>query len=595
MPNRVPRRRISLSVLLAFAFGALMLVGVGSVLIISIGGAGRNTEELLADKVDLILSSIEQQIRQHLGPVVAQAEYVKNSIEQQQLNTDDPRELETALRSALAATPQVTGIGFIRPNLEVARVERYDGSLIVEDWSSRPEIRQVFADMQVGKGAGWGAPVWSSPFQQTIIPFLVPVRRSGELQGILVSAIVVTELSRYVARISSSVQRAFILHGKDEVLAHPALADKWSIGVRERPLPLLSDVDDRVLQAIWSDERRPLRMLLRSADQAHTVRFPDDYYIYIYRQISELSEKPWIVGAILPGSKAGQEAERLQFLVVIGVGLLLVSVAGAVLLGRRLARPMRDLVAVTEAVRTLEFGNAPVLPRSRVRELDTAGLSLNAMVAALRWFELYLPKRLVHRLIAHDPDDVAKAEEREVTVMFTDVSGFTRMASRWTPLEAAAFLNRHFALLGGCVEAEGGTIDKYIGDSMMAFWGAPEDQPDHVERACRAARAIAAAIRKENEERQAQGLDPVRIRIGISTGRVLVGNIGAPTRINYTLVGDAVNIAQRLEQLGKEVEADDDVITLATEECHRCLQESQIESPAGLKRSDCTSCLGVKQ
>ena len=108
------------------------------------------------------------------------------------------------------------------------------------------------------------------------------------------------------------------------------------------------------------------------------------------------------------------------------------------------------------------------------------------------------------------------------------------------------------------------------------WWGAPEDQPDHVERACRAARAIAAAIRKENEQRQAQGLDPVRIRIGISTGRVLVGNIGAPTRINYTLVGDAVNIAQRLEQLGKEVEADDDVITLATEECHRCLQESQM-------------------
>src|SRR5215213_856221 len=74
MPNRVARRPISLSVLLAFASGALMLVGVGSVLIISIGGAGRNTEELLADKVDLILSSIEQQIRQHLGPVVAQAD-----------------------------------------------------------------------------------------------------------------------------------------------------------------------------------------------------------------------------------------------------------------------------------------------------------------------------------------------------------------------------------------------------------------------------------------------------------------------------------------------------------------------------------------
>ena len=108
---------------------------------------------------------------------------------------------------------------------------------------------QVFANMRVGKGAGWGAPVWSSPFQQTLISFLVPVR-GGELRGILVPAIVVTELSRYVAEISTSVQRAFILHGNEDVLAHPVLADKWRIGARERPLPSLSDVDDKVLQAM---------------------------------------------------------------------------------------------------------------------------------------------------------------------------------------------------------------------------------------------------------------------------------------------------------------------------------------------------------
>ena len=92
---------------------------------------------------------------------------------------------------------------------------------------------------------------------------------------------------------------------------------------------------------------------------------------------------------------------------------------------------------MTEAVRTLEFDKAPVLSRSRIRELDTAGQALNAMVAALRWFELYLPKRLVHRLIAQGQDDLARAYERDVTVMFTDLSGFTRMASRLSPSETA--------------------------------------------------------------------------------------------------------------------------------------------------------------
>jgi adenylate cyclase len=575
MQQRSSRRYVSLSTLLAISFGGLMLLAVGSVLIVSLGGAGRNTGELLADKAELILSSIEQRVRQHLGPVMAQAEYLKNSIESGQLDVEDPKALETALRSALAATPQVTGIGFIRSNLEVARVERRDGTLITEDWSRRPEIIRVFEDFRAGKGAGWSEPVWSSPFQQTIIPYLMPVHRGGNLIGILVPAIVVTELSRYVAEISSPAQWAFILHGRDEVLAHPALAERPLTGTRERPLPLLSEVDDRVLQQIWSAERRLMNLPLRSTDQGHIVPFRDDYFIYMYREVPRLGEKPWIIGAAMPGSDAGQEAERLRMMVLIGSGLLLVSVLSAIVVGRRVARPIRDIVRVTEAVQTLEFDKAPVLPHSRIRELDRAGQALNAMVAALRWFELYLPKRLVHRLIAQGQDDLARAYERDVTVMFTDLSGFTRMASRLSPSETASFLNTHFALIGACVEAEGGTIDKYIGDSLMAFWGAPEEQPDHVERACRAARAIASEVQADNRARLTDGLAPVRVRIGISTGSVLVGNIGAPTRMNYTLVGDVVNIAQRLEQAGKDVHDDSEAITLVTEGVYTCMPQPE--------------------
>src|SRR5204863_7956215 len=108
------------------------------------------------------------------------------------------------------------------------------------------------------------------------------------------------------------------------------------------------------------------------------------------------------------------------------------------------------------------------------------------------------------------------------------------------------------------------TVDKYIGDSVMAFWGAPAMQTDHAVRACRAAKAIAAILREDNERRAAKDLKPVRLRIGIHTGPAVVGNVGAPGRINYTLIGDTVNTAQRLEQLGKEVASDRDVIVLAS-------------------------------
>ena len=119
--------------------------------------------------------------------------------------------------------------------------------------------------------------------------------------------------------------------------------------------------------------------------------------------------------------------------------------------------------------------------------------------------------------------------------------------------EVARFLNEHFALVDRCVELWEGTIDKYIGDSVMAFWGAPEEQVDHAARACRAALGIVAALCADNENRARRGCAPVRIRMGIHSGRALVGNIGAPSRINYTVVGDVVNVAERLEELARDV------------------------------------------
>jgi adenylate cyclase len=215
-------------------------------------------------------------------------------------------------------------------------------------------------------------------------------------------------------------------------------------------------------------------------------------------------------------------------------------------------------------VRRLDLIAVPRLRRSRVRELDEAVLAFNAMVTGLRWFEMYLPKLLVHRLVAEGRTPVPMSEERTVTVMFTDVVGYSRLASGMAPVQAAGFINAHFGLIGACIEAEQGIIDKFIGDSVMAFWGAPDEQPDHAARACRAARAITAAVRADNEHRQNRGEPPILVRIGIHSGPVLVGNIGSPGRINFTLVGDVVNAAERIEQLGKDVTREDDVTVLVT-------------------------------
>jgi adenylate cyclase len=143
--------------------------------------------------------------------------------------------------------------------------------------------------------------------------------------------------------------------------------------------------------------------------------------------------------------------------------------------------------------------------------------------------------------------------------------GFTPQAEHLPEHETAALLNHHFALLGACIERENGIIDKYIGDSVMAIWGALSGSPDHAGAAIRAALAIARAIGADNEIRRANGKAPIRLRIGVHSGPAVAGNIGAPGRVNFTVVGDTVNVAQRFEQLGKVyMRPDEDIVVLVS-------------------------------
>jgi adenylate cyclase len=188
---------------------------------------------------------------------------------------------------------------------------------------------------------------------------------------------------------------------------------------------------------------------------------------------------------------------------------------------------------------------------------------------------------LVQRLIKHGGGSEIASEERELTVMFTDIADFTAMCEGLTAKEVAEFINEHLKLLGACVEEEGGTIDKYIGDALMAFWGAPEPLENAPEMACRAARKIALAMAEENQRRASQGKAPVRVRVGIHTGPLVVGNIGSPSRINYTVVGNTVNTTQRLESLGKEVAPNDTVIILISDETASRLPDEFRTEPTG--------------
>ncbi|WP_421953760.1 CHASE2 domain-containing protein [Polaromonas sp.] len=166
-------------------------------------------------------------------------------------------------------------------------------------------------------------------------------------------------------------------------------------------------------------------------------------------------------------------------------------------------------------------------------------------------FGTYVPPELVDEMVK-DPDSYSmKATTKELTVMFCDMRGFTQMSETMEPTQLQALLNSVFSRLTDLIRSNRGTIDKYMGDCVMAFWGAPVDTPDHASLAVKTALEMANAVRKLNEEHRTKGLPEIGIGIGLNTGTMCVGDMGSDIRRSYTVIGDSVNLGSRLEGLSK--------------------------------------------
>ena len=222
---------------------------------------------------------------------------------------------------------------------------------------------------------------------------------------------------------------------------------------------------------------------------------------------------------------------------------------------------MQRIAKIANDFSNLKLDNYKPFPPSRIREIDEQGRAMNAMHVALSEFSHYVPRSLVKRLMK---SGVTKSVERKVTIMFTDIVGFTTMSEDLNAVETATLLNNHFDLIGHEISKHNGTVDKFIGDGLMAFWGAPEDDDNQEIHALNAAQDIVAAMAQLNNQRQTKSKMPIRLRIGIHTGTVVVGNIGSRERHNFTIVGDAVNVTHRLEQFSKEYLKDAPAIIVAS-------------------------------
>jgi adenylate cyclase len=168
-----------------------------------------------------------------------------------------------------------------------------------------------------------------------------------------------------------------------------------------------------------------------------------------------------------------------------------------------------------------------------------------------RTFRYYLSETVMTEMLEHPEQLKLGGEKRELTVLFSDIRGFTSISERTTPEALVRFVNGYLTPMTNIVFEEGGTLDKYIGDALMAFWGAPVAQEDHALRACRAAMRFLEELERLRPGWREDGVGEVRIGVGVNTGPMVVGNMGSDVRFDYTVMGDAVNLASRLEGANK--------------------------------------------
>jgi class 3 adenylate cyclase len=547
--------RLPLIAALALAFASLALIS-GIAYIAVLTGAAGTAERLLVDRAERVVDAQVAMIRSRLDPVADHLELIAALAAAGRIDIDSPVAVREALAVMMSRVPAVSAVGFATLDLQLHRALREPGGQVTRETIplvDQPRGLGRFRELQTSHGTFWGALFWSEPIRQPVLNVRTPVRRIDDaFIGGLIATVAVGDLSYLIGDASQGGDgRYFILVGRDKVLAHRQLVDPRGLGLSEtKPLPTIADVGDPVLASIWNPPVRSSRIDHALGSFGHVVKVDGREWVYVYRELRRYGPDPWLVGQYYPIEDTTGDLDRLTNGAMVGAATLAVAILLALLMGLSMARSIRSITSAAESIERLEFGE-PSHKRSRLREIDDAGQSLDKARGALKWFGAYVPRRLVFRLMELGESAVV-SRRRTVTVMFTDIVGFTPQAEDLAEQETADMLNHHFELLGACIEETQGVIDKYIGDCVMAVWGGLSKMEDHADQAIHAALEMARVIREDNRLRAADGKAPVRLRVGLHSGPVVVGNIGAPGRVNYTVVGDTVNVAQRLEQLGKD-------------------------------------------
>lgn len=297
--------------------------------------------------------------------------------------------------------------------------------------------------------------------------------------------------------------------------------------------------------------------------------------------LRSLPIRQWAIVAQVPRAEAYASLSRMRTIIVVSIGVVMfLAFVAAVIVARRMTAPIATLVSFARDLSARRFDRRVTVATSD--EISVLAAAMSSAAAELEASEKrikreveirsdlgrYLPGQLVDKVVLREQSMSLGGERRNITVLFADVVGFTPLAEQHSASEVVALLNELFTMLSEVVFRHGGTLDKFIGDCVMAFWGAPTATEDHAAQALRAAEDMMRWLEVGNETWQERYGMAIRLAIGVNTGEAVVGNFGSESRMEYTAIGDAVNVAARLEAMARpqQILVTEATKRLATEE-----------------------------
>lgn len=559
-----------LSVLLS-SFIATSVLGVGLALYVGLGAAYENTRNLWVMLADIDLTSVQRTMYERMNEVHERSDWVAKQVEDGTLDPSFQYGWTNAMRALAAADMNVMAYGLVTGDRQFIGFNPEDMSEIRR---TLPKDDMLFSELAYIRGPvsnRTGFPRWDPYFNRTVLTSWVPLFYDGNYLGTFIQYMSLSNLSESLIRGREDLPGIpFILIGGNRVMAHPDLRD-WGENTASKringadimrsplPLPTIYDIGDPVLANIGKSER--IETDEKNASQNTGLRLAGlevdgKYHLIVTRQIMDAPISPIIIGIHFTEELFNDEWNRLVLASVLGGSVLVIAVIVAIVLSKHFTKPIRRFAAAARAFEDDDIASSdvPQLSGSRIREYDDAARSFNHMMAAVHdreritsLFGKFVPQSIAKKLLASGNDSgVLPPQQSEATVLFVDIEHFTSMCESLHPNQIIAMLNDYFDCATRIIESHGGIITQFQGDAILAVFNVFDDLENHAD----AALDSAIALQTEVSSRSFEGLE-IKVRCGVNTGPMVAGNVGAKARLSFTVHGDAVNTASRLEQENK--------------------------------------------